>query len=98
MGDEDLSRVAAVVEAGEPLDAATARALVGELQRLRDIIREHLVVTIRPITPQGTDPSQAWFWTPEWQAGEREADADIAAGRVRSFDNIDALFAHLDRE
>jgi hypothetical protein len=21
------------------------------------------------------DPDQAWFWTPEWQAGEREADA-----------------------
>jgi len=29
--------------------------------------------------------SQAWFWTPEWQAGEREADADIAAGRVTTY-------------
>ncbi len=28
------------------------------------------------------DATQAWFWTPEWQAGEREADADRAAGRV----------------
>ncbi len=28
------------------------------------------------------DASQAWFWTPEWQAGEREAEADIAAGRT----------------
>lgn len=28
------------------------------------------------------DASQAWFWTPEWQKGEAEADADIAAGRV----------------
>jgi len=27
------------------------------------------------------DPDQAWFWTPEWQAKEREADADLAAGR-----------------
>ena len=25
---------------------------------------------------------QRYFWTPEWQAKEREADADIAAGRV----------------
>jgi len=24
---------------------------------------------------------QAWFWTTEWQAGEREVDAEIAAGR-----------------
>lgn len=31
------------------------------------------------------DATQAWFWTPEWQAGEREADADIAAGRVETF-------------
>lgn len=28
------------------------------------------------------DAEQAWFWTDEWQAGEREASADIAAGRT----------------
>lgn len=28
------------------------------------------------------DASQAWFWTDAWQAGERAASADIAAGRV----------------
>lgn len=33
-----------------------------------------------------TDPDQAYFWTPEWQAQEAEADADIAAGRVEKFD------------
>lgn len=26
------------------------------------------------------DPEQAWFWTREWQAGEREADAQVASG------------------
>ncbi len=31
------------------------------------------------------DATQAWFWSPEWQAGEREADADRAAGRIESF-------------
>jgi len=31
------------------------------------------------------DATQAWFWSPEWQAGEREADADRAAGRVTTF-------------
>jgi hypothetical protein len=31
------------------------------------------------------DAKQAWFLTPEWQAGEREADADVAAGRVETF-------------
>ncbi|HEY8287584.1 MAG TPA: hypothetical protein VIJ28_24655 [Chloroflexota bacterium] len=27
------------------------------------------------------NPDQAWFWTEEWQAGEREVDANQAAGR-----------------
>jgi AbrB family looped-hinge helix DNA binding protein len=31
------------------------------------------------------DATQAWFWSPDWQAGEREADADRAAGKVESF-------------
>src|ERR1700674_4559315 len=31
------------------------------------------------------DASQAWFWTPEWQEGEREADAQLAAGERESF-------------
>jgi len=40
------------------------------------------------------DPEQAWFWTPEWQAGEREADEDIAAGRVtRSYSDEEFLAA-----
>ena len=29
-----------------------------------------------------TDPETAYFWTEEWQAGEREADEDIRAGRL----------------
>jgi len=33
------------------------------------------------------DATQAWFWTTEWQAGEREADADLAAGRVENFES-----------
>jgi AbrB family looped-hinge helix DNA binding protein len=31
------------------------------------------------------DATQAWFWTTEWQEGEREADADRAAGRLEAF-------------
>jgi AbrB family looped-hinge helix DNA binding protein len=29
------------------------------------------------------DADQAWFWTDEWQRGEREASDDVGAGRVR---------------
>ena len=41
------------------------------------------------------DATQAWFWTPTWQAGEREADADRAAGRVERFESGKALLGGL---
>jgi AbrB family looped-hinge helix DNA binding protein len=28
---------------------------------------------------------QLWFWTPEWQAMEQEADQDLAEGRFADF-------------
>ena len=31
------------------------------------------------------DASQAYFWTEEWQKGERKADEDMKAGRVKRF-------------
>jgi antitoxin PrlF len=39
---------------------------------------------------------QAWFWTEEWQAGERQADEDIAAGRTTFFGSTDEFLAALD--
>jgi len=42
------------------------------------------------------DPEQAWFWTPEWQEGEREADEDIAAGRVTRYDSDEEFLKYLE--
>jgi len=42
------------------------------------------------------DATQAWFWQPAWQAGEREAAADLAAGRSRVFDSSEELLASLE--
>lgn len=42
------------------------------------------------------DSTQAWFWTPRWQAMEAEADADIAAGRVEVFKTGEDFLASLD--
>jgi AbrB family looped-hinge helix DNA binding protein len=51
-------------------------------------------ILLRPL--KTIDPSQAWFWTPEWQAKEREADAEIAAGRVRYFGSDEEFLAAFD--
>lgn len=47
---------------------------------------------------QVIDKSQAYFWTDQWQAAEREAQADLDAGRSRRFDSVEALIADLDSE
>ena len=41
--------------------------------------------------------SQSYFWTKEWQKGEREADEDIRAGRVTRTRDLKELFRKLDR-
>ena len=43
------------------------------------------------------DKSQAYFWTRRWQESEREADEDIKAGRVKTFDSVEELISDLER-
>jgi antitoxin PrlF len=44
------------------------------------------------------DSTQAWFWTPTWQVGEREAAEDLAAGRSRVFESSEEFLASFDDE
>ncbi len=41
------------------------------------------------------DPTQAWFWTPEWQAKERGADEDVRGGRMTRAMSTEAFLAML---
>ena len=43
------------------------------------------------------DKAQSWFWTKKWQDEEKEADKDIKAGRVKTFDNVNDLMKDLDK-
>ena len=38
---------------------------------------------------------QLWFWTREWQKKEREADDDIARGRIKEFGSVEELMKDL---
>jgi len=41
------------------------------------------------------DPDQAWWWTEEWQKGEREAERDTKEGKVKKFSNVEELIKDL---
>ena len=50
-------------------------------------------------------PEQAWFWSERWQQMEREAEADLANGRMTehadlssALNSLDALAKELDAE
>ena len=71
------------------------RALhIGEGDEVEFAVHEDGTVTIRGYVSIPTD--QAWFFTPEWLAGEREADDEIAAGRGTVHQSVDEMFGHLD--
>jgi AbrB family looped-hinge helix DNA binding protein len=71
------------------------RALhVGEGDEVEFAVHDDGTITIRGYVSIPTD--QAWFFTPQWLAGEREADEDIAAGRGTVHESAEKMFAHLD--
>ena len=71
------------------------RALhIGEGDEVEFAVHEDGTVTIRGFVSIPTD--QAWFFTPDWLAGEREADEEIAAGPGAVHESADDMFAHLD--
>jgi antitoxin PrlF len=52
-------------------------------------------ILLRP-TGEKIDSDQSWFWTPEWQAGERQADAEREAGRSVFFESDEAFLRALE--
>lgn len=50
-------------------------------------------VVLRGMTSIPTD--QRWFWTEQWQAGEREASEQIARGEATHHGDVDDFFNDL---
>lgn len=53
-------------------------------------------IELRPMVSIPKD--QAWFWTPEWQAMERKAEAAREAGNYSDFTDVDSLVAGLRKK
>jgi len=69
---------------------------VNEGDDLAFIVDEHGQVCVQRL--QTIPPDQAWFWSERWQRMEREAQADIDAGRVERFADIDSALEYLESE
>lgn len=68
--------------------ALVALTEAGDGARIQRIVSEALLAAVE----------QRYFWAPEWQAKEREADEAIAEGRVRTFDTMDEMITFLDAQ
>jgi len=51
-------------------------------------------IIIKPVAI--VDRSQAWFYTPEWQEGEKEVDRQIREGKIHSAEDLDELYKKLN--
>jgi AbrB family looped-hinge helix DNA binding protein len=58
-------------------------------------VQEDRTIVLRP--GRLIDADEAFFYTPEWQAAEREADEDLATGRYKDFETVNDLIADLER-
>ena len=71
-----------------------------DLHRLIDELPEDVVegtaLLLRGVARRDIDPEQAWFWTRDWQDGEREADRDLAEGRFTRYEGDGAFLKHLE--
>jgi AbrB family looped-hinge helix DNA binding protein len=62
-----------------------------------DFVEIEVVGDRAVLTPKRlVDKDQAYFWSREWQEGEREAGEDIRAGRVKEFASTEELLRDLD--
>lgn len=80
-----------MIEVYTSATSATPAPVAGAAQEL-----QHQFAWLSTATTGAAD--QAWFWTPAWQAGEREAARHIAARRTTVFGSDEDFLAALDRE
>lgn len=77
-----------------PADLRRRLRLDRDDAQLEIVEREDGVIELRPYVVVPAD--QAWFWTDRWQKMEREADGDIAAGRMSKVEGLDDLISILE--
>lgn len=77
--DAEATRLAAAAAARTVTDAVAVRRIEGATYPLPPRTDEELEAM------RAAYPDQAWFWTRAWYDGEREADAEQAAGQFERY-------------
>jgi bifunctional DNA-binding transcriptional regulator/antitoxin component of YhaV-PrlF toxin-antitoxin module len=72
-----------------PADLRRRLRLDQENAQVQLVEQEDGRIELIPVVAVPAD--QAWFWTDRWQSMEREADADIKAGRTTVVDGLEGL-------
>jgi hypothetical protein len=68
------------------------------IEQIESLPHEQKFQLVRRLEQDGFFDDQSWYWTPEWQSAEKDADDDIAAGRVHRFGNVGDAIGFLHRE
>jgi hypothetical protein len=63
-----------------------------------DAEKDALIERYRTAAEELAPIDQKWFWTKEWQEKELEAERDIAAGRIETFDSAEEFINSLITE
>lgn len=87
--------MAAALSLGSSIIALLTAVSAARAARRAESARGTAEVQLDRITHQLAALDQAWYWTPEWQAGEAEADADLVSGRFVRFRTAEEMDAHL---
>ena len=89
---EEAVRVGAKFQVTIPRKISKALKIKKGDHMLVRLIGQHVEMVPASLIPK----DQLWFWTPEWQAKEREADEDIAKGRVKGFESVGDLIKDIE--
>ena len=76
-----------------PPDARAALHL--RMGSMVEFVVEGNTVVLRPKIL--VDEDQAWFWTPEWQKGEKEVNQAVKKGQTRTFKSVADMRRHFEK-
>lgn len=98
-----IRRTRVVADSPAPKLAAKEQRALGRARKKMEAIKTDML-TSKGLTEDEAavavkvdliDPEQKWWWLENWQKGEREAERDIKAGRVETFDNPEEFLKSL---